>query len=250
MKGYLCALLIATATQLQATDVVDVKLVGSRDCENIKGDIQVVVNGDDQNSFPIERVKTAPCRWHGISPIRFKTSTAFFSLHLNGARTPVRHAVDPSDDSMAQLIYIYAPSSAFDVDVNALDKNAKRVPVDYVRRVSADDKKTDVKYDERGQLGLWPPHKIVDVNFEGEDVWLHLPPMRNSDPELLLLVNDVLKDKKRAPLEGASFVDALVHQAQGSKNRSAPTNKAAAARKTYERLVRASRVKQLELARP
>ena len=249
MKRYLWGFLIAVATQLQATDVVEVKLLGNLDCQKIEGAIAVVQNGDDQHSFLIPPVKTAPCTWHGTSPVTFDTRTAFFSLRLHGARTPIHYAEDPDDQSMAKLSFIYAPRSAFDIDVNfnALDTDGHPVTIDYGRKLRAGDK-TKVEHPESGQLGFSTSYKVTDVNFRGEELRIYLSPKTQKDPGLL--VNDVLMVKKRADFDHDRLVEALVHQAKGSKNRSAPNNDPPAGRTVYESLVSASGVTQIEFKRP
>src|SRR5436305_9078941 len=83
------ALLIAASANAQVQpDVIEVDLLGSG-CEQVGDTIQVVRNGDDQNSFAIRRLSGVPCSWRGRAPYALDRSD-FFSIRLHGARTPVR----------------------------------------------------------------------------------------------------------------------------------------------------------------
>jgi len=246
MKSWLCALFIAAATQLHATDVVKVRLVGPKGCANVGETIRVVENGDEQHAFAIARDGTAPCTWRGRSLEPFDPRTTVFSVRLQGARTPVHYADDRSNESIAQLTFLYAPASAFDVGVDALDADKQWMHIGYVRHVWADDR-ADVEKDEHGELTGSSLHEIGDVNFDAEEVELRLPGMRSAASGLL--VNLVLQKTTNAILDREKIVDALHRQDMKGKRRSSPRNSLPQRNGVDDKMMRSSPLDRLELKR-
>jgi hypothetical protein len=241
---FMALLLAAAARPPIIDDRVEVELLGSG-CEKVADTIYVVQNGDDQRAFPVKRV--APCTWHGPSREPFDLYRTSFSLRLSGARTQVHRPVEGMNhQSVARLQFLYAPASARNLRVKAVDSDEEWLNVGYIRHVWAD-ASDDVEYDEWGKLTRGSAHNIVDVNLEAEQLRFRLPAARKDAPGLL--VNPVLKKKKRAAFNGVSFVDELQRQAKRGTPANAP-NDALAARKAAEQLVHDSRFKSLELAVP
>jgi hypothetical protein len=243
---FVTALLIAASAQAQVhPDVVEVELLG-RGCENVGKTIDVVVNGDEQNAFPISRIPGAPCSWSGRTSSL--GSTDFFSVRLHGARTPVRRIVGfKNNQTVAWLQFPYAPASASDVSVDVRDTGDEWLPIGYVRQVRPGGPK-DIGAPESGQLTMWTAHIVPDVNFDGEELRLRWAPMKLKEPGLR--VNSILtKKKKHAAFNAVHLVDELQRQARRGDRRSGPSN----SRASFEadrQMVQASKLNQLELTVP
>jgi len=209
-----------------STDVVDVELTGTN-CDKLPSAIDVVLNGDDQHSFPVGR-SSGPCHWHGRRSAGAFTITpnrSVFSLRLRGARTQCRYATPVNYGSVAQLTFDYHQSaSAFDLDITPRDKQERVISFPYVREVHADDPEAgDLECPEIGSLRR-ADHVIRDVNFDVEDLRLRLS--SDSDPGLLVNHPKVLNQLKKGSvtLSYDKVLDALASQTGDGSRKSRPRN--------------------------
>jgi hypothetical protein len=250
------ALIVASAraqtTSPVNTDTFEVTLSGIG-CDKVPDTIHVVVNGDDQDGFDIDR-GGGRCRWSGRRPEgAVELLPAFFSLRLGGARTPCHHAIPANQQSVAKLIFTYEPESAYNVDITARDVQNKRLYIAYVRSVrAANPAKGDLDCAEKGLLKETGPHLIYDVNSDVELLRLQLPKMDPDDPGLLVNDEAVLEELKKGNhvvLSEIQVREALAKQVAAG-TRAAPPVNPGNWRVSDKNMITTSRLKSLEIKVP
>jgi len=201
----------------------------SNECAKAKNKFFVIVDGDDSDPVPVDRLDPRLCRWTGSRNTRpFSTNTTFSARFRNGARSECRHASARYDrgyeiEPLAELAFHYEPKSAQDVVITL---EPPTLYVRYVRDVDKDDR-FHGSIPCREQVPFSKGKKEPsDVRFSLETLHLYLMWGKRSEDSIDFIVDSLLQHQMDAELKKGKgkvlghneIVDAVVR-----KNLSAPT---------------------------